>query len=142
MQIRPNALCLYNLSRHAPHNNHFHQSNGKQYCMLRQYIAGGYTNPPLPVVWEINQYKHDATSIVSDHSPPLEGWQAQPDGVVASCLHQYSVGPFPSCGGRMTSTDTLLQSYRICTRRRSLMKWWHRVCTNQQSFIHFVYAEP
>ena len=22
------------------------------------------------------------------NSPPVEGWQAQPDGVVASCLHQ------------------------------------------------------
>ena len=22
------------------------------------------------------------------NSPPLEGWQAQPDGVVASCLHR------------------------------------------------------
>ena len=33
------------------------------------------------------------------HSPPVEGWQAQPDGVVVSCLYKYSVGPFLSCGG-------------------------------------------
>ena len=33
------------------------------------------------------------------HSPPLEGWQAQPDGVVVACLYKHSVGPFPSCGG-------------------------------------------
>ena len=24
----------------------------------------------------------------ADHSPPLEGWQAQPDGVVVACLHK------------------------------------------------------
>ena len=24
----------------------------------------------------------------ADHSPPLEGWQAKPDGVVVACLHQ------------------------------------------------------
>ena len=29
------------------------------------------------------------------NSPPVEGWQAQPDGVVASPLHRQ----FPSCGG-------------------------------------------
>ena len=39
------------------------------------------------------------TSIGPDHSPPVEGWQAQPDGVVASYLYKYSAGPFPSCGG-------------------------------------------
>ena len=33
------------------------------------------------------------------HSPPLEGWQAKPDGVVVACLHKYSAGPFLSCGG-------------------------------------------
>ena len=38
---------------------------------------------------------------MSDHSPPLEGWQAKPDGVVASYLYKYSVGPFPSCGGEL-----------------------------------------
>ena len=38
-------------------------------------------------------------SIVPDHSPPVEGWQAQPDGVVVACLHQHSTEPFPSCGG-------------------------------------------
>ena len=47
------------------------------------------------------------TSIVSDHSPPVEGWQAKLDGVVASYLHKYSAGPSPSCGGEMSSTDTL-----------------------------------
>ena len=62
MHIRPNALCLHNLNRHVPHNNHFHESNDKQYCMLRQYIAGGPINPPLLVVREINWCKHDATT--------------------------------------------------------------------------------
>ena len=36
------------------------------------------------------------------------------------CHRIVGAGPFPSCGGEMTSTDTLLQSYRVCTRRRSL----------------------
>ena len=31
----------------------------------------------------------------------------------------------------MTSTDTLLQSYRVRTRRRSLTGWWHRICNKQ-----------
>ena len=38
-------------------------------------------------------------NMVLSNSPPLEGWQAQPDRVVVACLHQYSVEPFPSCGG-------------------------------------------
>ena len=45
------------------------------------------------------------------HSPPLEGWQAKPDGVVAKVLYQ-SI-PLLWRGGR-----------------RSLTGWWHRVCTN------------
>ena len=57
-----------------------------------------------------------------DHSPPVEGWQAEPDGAVASVqsipllwrggrrslmerLRRFS--QFPSCGGEMPSTDTL-----------------------------------
>ena len=31
----------------------------------------------------------------------------------------------------MTSTDTLLQSHRVCTRRRSLTGWWPCICTRQ-----------
>ena len=31
----------------------------------------------------------------------------------------------------MTSTDTLLQSHRVCTRWRSLTGWLPRVCTRQ-----------
>ena len=60
--IRPNALCLHNLNYYAPHDDHFHVSNGKRHCMLRQCIAGGYINPPLPAVKEINWCKHDATT--------------------------------------------------------------------------------
>ena len=103
--IRPNALCLHNLNRHAPHNDHLHESNCKQYCMLRQYIAGGYMNPPLPVVREINRCKHDATTPSGCACHPSIGGElavavlfqqshttaiashlypaAQPDGVVA-----------------------------------------------------------
>ena len=68
--IRPNALCLYNLSRHAPHNEHFHKSNGKQYCMLIQYIVGGYINPPLPV----------SVNLLGTKTPPR---QATPPGTDA-----------------------------------------------------------
>ena len=35
-------------------------------------------------------------------------------------------GPFPSCGGEMSSTDTLGQLPRVCTRWRSLTGWLHR----------------
>ena len=31
----------HKLNRYVPHNNHYHESNDKQYCMLIQYIAGG-----------------------------------------------------------------------------------------------------
>ena len=46
------------------------------------------------------------------NSPPMEGWQAKPDGVVVSCLHQ-SI-PLLWRGGR-----------------RSLTGWLCRVCTSQ-----------
>ena len=68
MQIRPNALCLYNLSRHAPHNDPFHESNGKQYCMLIQYIVGGYINPPLPV----------SVNLLGTKTPPRQATPATP----------------------------------------------------------------
>ena len=38
-------------------------------------------------------------SMVPDHSSPVEGWRAKPDGVVVACLYKYGAGPFPSCGG-------------------------------------------
>ena len=53
------------------------------------------------------------------YSPPVEGCQAPLDGVVSCICTQQ----FPSCGWEMTSTDILLQSYRVCTRRRSLTGW-------------------
>ena len=68
VHIRPNALCLYNLSRHAPHNDHFHESNGKQYCMLIQYIVGGYINPPLPV----------SVNLLGTKTPPRQATPATP----------------------------------------------------------------
>ena len=40
-------------------------------------------------------------------------------------------GQFPSCGGEMTSTDTLGRLHRVCTRRRSLTGWWPGICTGQ-----------
>ena len=82
--------------------------------------------------------------VEANNSPPVEGWQAKLDGVVVPCLHQaipllwrqtipllwrggkrsltgwlYRVctRQFPSCGGKMTSTDTLLQSHRVRTRQ-------------------------
>ena len=64
------------LTRHActsltalRHMNHFHELNSKQYCMLIQYIEGGYTNPPLPVVREINRCKHDGAVEKVFHAP-------------------------------------------------------------------------
>ena len=47
-------------------------------------------------------------------------------------LKKYSMnrrgGPFPSCGGEMSSTDTLGRLHRVCTRRRSLTGWLCRIC--------------
>ena len=73
---------------------------------------------------------------------PVEGWQALLDGVVVACLHlaiplQWRGGKlcltgwlwrvctwqFSSCEGEMSSTDTLGQLHRVCTRRRSLTGW-------------------
>ena len=39
----------------------------------------------------------------------------------------------PPYGGEMSSTDTLLQSHRVCTRRRSLTGWLWRVCISIMS---------
>ena len=89
--ICPNALCLYNLSRHAPHNDHFHESNGKQYCMLIQHIVGGYINPLLPVVREINRCKHDATT--------PSGFAAGYRRDVIAVVYLYQ--QFPSTGGEL-----------------------------------------
>ena len=72
LQVRPNALRL-------------HKAIPLLWRGGRRSLTGW--------LWRV------CTSIVSDHSPPVEGWQAQPDRVVVACLHQYSVGPFPSCGG-------------------------------------------
>ncbi len=56
------------------------------------------------------------TSTVSVHSPPSEGWQAQPDGVVVSYLHRF--------------IPLLWRGVR-----RSLTGWLCRICTIY-TFIH------
>ena len=84
--------------------------------MLIQYIAGGYINPPLPMVREINRCKHDATTPSGFACHPSTGGElavryffnspkvlhdvtpldllAQvavlSDGVVAECLQRHS----------------------------------------------------
>ena len=47
---------------------------------------------------------------------------AKPDGVV-----------FPSCGGEMSSTNTLGRLCRVCTRRRSLTGWLRRAAVEKVS---------
>ena len=50
LHVRPNVSCLHNLNRSAPHNDHFHKSNDKQYYMLEQYITGGHIKLPIDLL--------------------------------------------------------------------------------------------
>ena len=64
-------------------------------CIGRRCVAFQTNRSPHVTGWLCRI----CTSTVSVHSPPVEGWQAEPDGVVVSYLHKYGVGTFPSCGG-------------------------------------------
>ena len=48
-------------------------------------------------------------NMVPDYSPPLEGWQAQPDGVVVEVLH--NVTPFDPPAQSAVLSDGVVVSY-------------------------------
>ena len=108
----------------------------------RQFPSCGGEMTSTDTLLQSHRVRTRRRSLTGWHSPPVEGWQAKLDGVVVPCLHpaipllwrggkrsltgwlcRVCTRQFPSCGGEMTSTDTLLQSHRVRTRRRSLTGW-------------------
>ena len=87
----------------------------QQTAVLSDGVVASYPHNTLASGLLLQNLNRKLRNIGADHSPPVEGWQAQPDGVVAPYLHsaqlaacscrtltqatKYKSRPFPSCGG-------------------------------------------
>ena len=109
--------------------------------MLRQYIAGRYINPSLPVVREINRCKHDATTPSGFACHPstggeLAGTEPTQPPRQASLATPPQEGNCPSTGGNwlVQNPHNHPVKLRLPPLHRRGVSWYRTHTTTPSSF--------